>query len=261
MPKRLRSRRCRARPRRPARPGSAGSGSRPSALSSAAFASRSSASSAGTLSLSCATSAISACARASSFFAFAWPISFDSALRRSCASCAAAIARLALLVEGDQLRRQRREPALREAVVEGLRVVADEADVVHGWDAGLDCHSGATRRVEPGTHNHRRSEEGAVRGYGSRVLRFAEPRDDSGSISARVAVGNRPLLRRGACRPLLRALLLDHADREDRGLVEKQRRDRKGELADHVRRRQHRREHEDDARWRSGACPSGTANR
>ena len=38
----------------------------------------------------------------------------------------------ALLVERDELRRHRREPALREAVVEGLRVVADEADVVHG---------------------------------------------------------------------------------------------------------------------------------
>ena len=87
-PTRARSRRCRARRRRPARRRAAGWGSRrarrpaPSSASrSACLERRHGAPSAR------ATSAISACARASSFLALAWPISFESALRRSCAAC------------------------------------------------------------------------------------------------------------------------------------------------------------------------------
>ena len=77
-----------------------------------------------------ATSAFSASARASSFFFFAWPISFDAALRRACA-LQFRDHRAPRFVEHQQRRRQRLQAPPRTALVESVGVVADEFDVVH----------------------------------------------------------------------------------------------------------------------------------
>src|SRR4051794_15621543 len=64
---------------------------------------------------------------------------------------------------------------------------------------------------------------------------------------SRKARGFTPSLRRRvARRALVFALLLDHSDGKDRGLVKEQRRDRKRKLAEYVRRRQDRRDDEDE---------------
>src|SRR5215212_7154764 len=207
-----------------------------SALSSAALASRSAASSCGAVSLRPATSAISACARASSFFAFAWPISFDSALRRCCASCAAAMARrrssssaMSCAAIGASPRFAR--PSSKACGLSRMKRMScmDQGCLHASWPAlGRPSTTATPKRSEGVDARPEAGHDGAIRGKSLRPS----------SAGA--------LLRRGACRPLLGALLLDHAHRPDRGLVEGERRDRERELRDHVRRRQHRRDHEHD---------------
>ena len=82
--------------------------------------------------LSSATSAISFAARASSFAFLASPISFDAALRRACACSDFRIAarRFSSIASSDA--RQRLQPAPLQRGVEGVGVVADPFDVVHG---------------------------------------------------------------------------------------------------------------------------------
>ena len=87
-----------------------------------------------------ATSAISFCARASSFFALASPISFDAALRRACACSSLVMAARRRFVELDQLA----PTAAPARAASGPRskacgMLANPFDVVHGGDfiAGL----------------------------------------------------------------------------------------------------------------------------
>ena len=82
-------------------------------------------------SLRLATSAISACARASSFAALAWPISLEAALRRVCASCAFCTAARRAASSAISASRGRRRPALPQRLVERLRILANPLDVQH----------------------------------------------------------------------------------------------------------------------------------
>ena len=151
------ARHCRSRPCRPAPRRAAGWEFRASALSSSLrgllllrFQRRNRRPSAR------ATSAISVCAVASSLLFFAAPISFEAALRRACAASAfwiaarrrssIAISRCASPVK----------PAPRQRAVEGVGVVANPFDVVHGeFRVMPDCAgihaSYADRTGWPGT--------------------------------------------------------------------------------------------------------------
>ena len=131
-----------------------------SASSSALPASARRASSAGDVGPSGRRPRPSAPARcASSFCAFAWPISFESALRRSCAACAAAIAARRRVVERDQRRRQRLQARAAQALVEGVGVFADGADVVHGCSfSDHPSRPEACRRSGQARRRARRSE-------------------------------------------------------------------------------------------------------
>ena len=82
------ARHCRARPRRPARRRAACWGGRRARRRARRRSPSPRPRRAASASFSAATSAFSASARALSLAAIAWPISLDSALRRSCASCA-----------------------------------------------------------------------------------------------------------------------------------------------------------------------------
>jgi hypothetical protein len=78
-----------------------------------------------------ATSAISACARASSFCALAWPISLEAALPAGLRFLQAGDRGAAALVERDQLLGLRLSPAVLERAVEPLRILANPSDVEH----------------------------------------------------------------------------------------------------------------------------------
>ena len=116
---------------RPARRRPAGWGSSASASCSFLSASRCSSSPLANSSLSAATSAISACAFASSLAALALPISLDAALRRACASCSCVTTLRRASSSAISLRRQRLEPALLDPGVERRRIVAYRLDVEH----------------------------------------------------------------------------------------------------------------------------------
>ena len=189
------------------------------ASSSAFSASRSSCSSCGRLSFRRATSAISSCARASSFVALAWPISFESALRRLEGGLQGGDRGLAAVVEGDQRARTAAPAPLAQALVEPAGIVADGTDVMHGNRTVL-----ADAVLSAWTPT-------------------ASPRGCQGWRSAERASAYSGCRARGLG---FRALLLDHADGDDGCLVKKQRGHRKGELADHVRRGQNRGQDEHD---------------
>ena len=103
-----------------------------SSFSSAAPAPPSAASISGIVAFSVATSAFSASAAAASLRAIAAPISFEAALRRSCAFCNSPIAARRWSSSAISVSRARRQTAPREAGVEGRGIVADRLDVMHG---------------------------------------------------------------------------------------------------------------------------------
>ena len=72
--------------------------------------------------------------RAWSFRAIAWPISFEAALRRSCAFCNRRSPRGASRRARSACRQRGSSPRRARPSSKALRIVADELDVMHGCD-------------------------------------------------------------------------------------------------------------------------------
>ena len=144
------ARHCRSRRRRPAPRRAADSGFPPAPCRVPRPPPSPRASSAGMSSFSFATSAISFCARSSSLLFLAAPISREAALRRaSAASDFWIAARRRSSIPIEPLRLARRARAASSARVEGVGVVANPFDVVHGRLGGRACKARHSR--QPGS--------------------------------------------------------------------------------------------------------------